>query len=119
MKQINDTLGHKAGDECIRKTSRTICRLFKHSPVFRFGGDEFVVIMTGEDYKNRKSLMKKISDQAVENLDKDDIVIAAGMAEFDKIKDENMKAVFQRADDRMYKNKEDLKKKETKSSKKK
>ncbi|MBR5340523.1 MAG: amino acid permease [Erysipelotrichaceae bacterium] len=119
MKQINDTLGHKAGDECIRKTSRIICRLFKHSPVFRFGGDEFVVIMTDEDYKNRKSLMKKISDQAVENLDKDDIVIAAGMAEYDRVKDENVHAVFQRADDRMYKNKEDLKKKETKSSKKK
>ena len=119
MKQINDTLGHKAGDECIRKTSRNICRLFKHSPVFRFGGDEFVVIMTGDDYKNRKSLMKKMSDHAQECLEKDDIVIASGMAEFDKDSDENIKAVFHRADNRMYKNKEDLKKKEAKPAKKK
>ena len=49
LKVINDTLGHKAGDEHIRKASRMICDIFQHSPVYRTGGDEFVVIMRGRD----------------------------------------------------------------------
>jgi len=46
LKKINDTLGHKAGDEYICAACKMLCEYFKHSPVFRIGGDEFVVILT-------------------------------------------------------------------------
>ncbi len=45
LKAINDNLGHKAGDEYIRAACSVICGIFKHSPVFRIGGDEFSVIL--------------------------------------------------------------------------
>ena len=57
LKVINDTLGHKAGDEYIQKASRMICDIFQHSPVYRTGGDEFVVVLHGRDYLIRKELV--------------------------------------------------------------
>lgn len=38
LKHINDTQGHKAGDQYIREAGVLICNTFKHSPVFRTGG---------------------------------------------------------------------------------
>ena len=44
LKDVNDTLGHQAGDKFLQDACSEICRLFKHSPVFRIGGDEFVAV---------------------------------------------------------------------------
>ena len=46
LKQVNDTLGHHAGDELI-KLAAEVCRtmLRKNDVACRFGGDEFVVAM--------------------------------------------------------------------------
>ena len=30
---------------------KIICKVFKHSPVYRIGGDEFVVILEDADYQ--------------------------------------------------------------------
>jgi diguanylate cyclase (GGDEF)-like protein len=58
LKTINDQCGHERGDLHFKTTCRLICRVFKHSPVFRIGGDEFAVVFQNEDYKNRKELME-------------------------------------------------------------
>lgn len=53
LKKINDTLGHKAGDEYIRDACRMVCDIFQHSPVYRVGGDEFTVVRVcqgGDNY---------------------------------------------------------------------
>ena len=68
LKKINDTLGHKAGDEYIRKAFEMICDIFQHSPVYRTGGDEFVVILTGRDYIIRKELVLALHDRSVEHI---------------------------------------------------
>ena len=110
MKYINDTYGHKEGDEYIKKVSKIICKTFKHSPVFRFGGDEFVILLTGEDYDNRGELMKGLQDAAIRNEDNNGVVIASGISDFELKRDVNVHNVFERADDDMYKNKQELKK---------
>ena len=56
LKQINDTYGHDAGDKYISGCSRIICEIFRHSPVYRIGGDEFAVLLTGDDYEKRHDL---------------------------------------------------------------
>ena len=56
LKYINDFYGHDKGDIYIKKASQLICRTFKHSPVFRIGGDEFAVILENEDFRDRDKL---------------------------------------------------------------
>ena len=109
LKAINDTLGHKAGDEYILKASRMICDIFQHSPVFRTGGDEFVVILTGRDYLIRKELVLALHDRSVEHISAKEVVISGGLSEYQPGEDSNFHAVFERADALMYEEKKLLK----------
>ena len=108
LKFINDTQGHEAGDRCIRAACEIICKTFKRSPVYRIGGDEFVVISQDEDYNRSEYLIGIISRNNEEALSKGGIVIACGMARFSN--EESVSEVFEIADKRMYENKHDLKK---------
>ena len=107
LKNVNDTEGHQAGDEYLRAACRIICNTFKHSPVFRIGGDEFVVISRGNDYASIDKLIDKIAEHNGEAQNSGGIVIACGMARY--IEHKNVSAVFALADQRMYSNKEWLK----------
>ena len=103
LKKINDTEGHQAGDEYIKDACRLICRTFKRSPVFRIGGDEFVVISQGEDYKNIEHLMAFMQEQNLNAGKVAGLVVACGMARFEN--DDCLASVFKRADKIMYENK--------------
>ncbi len=107
LKKVNDTSGHQAGDEYLREACRIICMTFKHSPVFRIGGDEFVVISQGEDYRQIEDLTAQIAAHNEETLRSGGIVIACGMSRF--ADDGSVAAVFERADRMMYGNKNMLK----------
>lgn len=109
LKLVNDTRGHEAGDRLIQDACRMICRKFKHSPVFRIGGDEFVALLEGEDYENRKRLLAEFEDQAEENIRSGGVVIASGLAVFRPGHDNSYRRVFERADRRMYDRKGALK----------
>ena len=106
LKQVNDTQGHKAGDDFIRSACTIICNTFKHSPVFRIGGDEFAVILKGQDYEHRKELMQLLSTTLQEHLHDGVVLLAAGISEFEPERDMRVQDVFERADNLMYENKE-------------
>lgn len=107
LKKINDTAGHQAGDQYIRGACRIICDIFKHSPVFRIGGDEFAVISEGNDYQHIREYLEKMSRHNAEAARSGGIVIACGMSVFEQ--DDCVASVFERADHRMYENKNMLK----------
>ena len=109
LKRVNDTLGHEAGDECIRTASARICRIFSHSPVFRFGGDEFVVILEGEDYDRNEELMEQLFRYSEEAPANNENSIAAGIALYDPDTHSSMHAVFEAADTAMYEKKRMMK----------
>ena len=109
LKQVNDTLGHKAGDEYIRSASRMICEIFMHSPVYRVGGDEFVVYLTGKDFERRQELMEQLHSQSEENIFTGNVVVAGGLADYRQGEDASVHDVFERADSRMYVRKKELK----------
>ena len=110
LKVINDTEGHKAGDEYIKSSCALICRTFRHSPVFRIGGDEFAVILRGADYADRKALLSSLQKQVGENIRiGSGPVLASGLAEYLPSEDRSVEDVFNRADTRMYTEKARLK----------
>jgi len=111
LKWVNDNLGHKAGDEYIKEACHIICVIFDHSPVFRIGGDEFVIISKGYDYEHRAELMQKLNKVSEENKGKmGKVVIAAGISDFNSETDNSLVTVFERADANMYIRKKELKK---------
>ena len=111
LKVVNDTRGHEAGDQFIIDACMMICNHFKHSPVFRIGGDEFVVLMEGDDYRNRQELIIRFNRMMDEPERPDPIIIAMGVTDFDAEKDGTFHDVFIRADQLMYERKRALKSK--------
>ncbi len=110
LKAINDTEGHRAGDDYIRASCMLICRIFHHSPVFRIGGDEFVVVLKGQDYAHRASLVSSLRRQVEENIRiNEGPVVASGLAEYEPHADRSVEDVFNRADSQMYEDKARLK----------
>lgn len=110
LKEMNDTYGHDIGDAYIRNCCRLICTTYKHSPVYRIGGDEFVAILRGQDLLNSPKLIRKFyerMEQVSREADRPEGVlsIAAGMAVFKEPVDTEVQSVFKRADENMYKNK--------------
>lgn len=115
LKQVNDTYGHDVGNEYLVNACKEVSTTFKQSPVFRIGGDEFVVIMTGEDYSHRRQLVGCLEDTVRRSLTTDDMEpwqrcsMAIGMATYYPYKDTCYADVFERADKRMYQNKVEMK----------
>ncbi len=110
LKLVNDSMGHKAGDEYIKSLCQLLSDTFPHSYVYRIGGDEFVVYLRKSDCRRRLALFDKIKKQICENkVTGDGPVAAVGMAVFDPSKDEKVTDVFDRADNMMYLNKRKLK----------
>ncbi len=111
LKKINDTYGHEHGNEYITGACHQICVTYQHSPVFRIGGDEFVVLLENSDYDANDELLTKIKELFDENYSDtskkpwERYSAAVGMAVFDPEKDISMDDVFKRADSLMYKNK--------------
>ena len=115
LKNINDNFGHEKGDLAIRKLCSIICTSFSHSPVFRIGGDEFVVILEKEQYTNRQKLIITLKDSLLKNYLDDSvppwerISAATGYAVYERSKDRTVEDVFKKADVAMYKNKKEMK----------
>ena len=98
------------GDRYIKNCSKLICKTYAHSPVYRIGGDEFAIILTGEDYAKRNELIDDIGERIVKARDIDSIEngkasLAVGMSVFNPYTDFSVATVAKRADDSMYVNK--------------
>jgi len=109
LKTINDTLGHEAGDRYIRNSCNYICRQFKHSPVYRIGGDEFVILLEGDDFENRDILLAAFEKKMEQNKSEGLVVVSSGMSVYKPGHDRSFDDIFERADSQMYERKRILK----------
>ena len=110
LKAVNDTQGHIAGDAFIKAACNEICKNFKRSPVYRIGGDEFVVLLMRDDYKERFGLMERLKQKIRDNRKNGLVTVASGISEYRAGQDIRMQDVFERADEAMYLNKEQFRK---------
>lgn len=114
LKTINDSYGHDKGDEYLKAASRTICKVFSNSPVFRIGGDEFAAVLLNEDFRDRDSLVREFTDECERICREaeerwDEVHVSIGIAVHDPEIDKDVDATVRRADQLMYENKRGLK----------
>ena len=89
FKSINDTFGHNTGDDVIRGLSDILQRQLRNIDICgRFGGEEFVVILTGTDLNEGKKVAERlriaVTSEVIGNLTPVRCTISLGVAEIDK-----------------------------------
>lgn len=115
LKTINDVFGHDHGDQYLIGSCRQICEVFKHSPVYRVGGDEFIVVLEGSDYVDRDVLMQDLeavferSRTAYDRPEWERYSAAFGMAVYNSEDTDGPEAVIKLADTNMYQYKKSVK----------
>ena len=98
LKDINDTMGHKAGDEFIRKAANEINIIFTNR-TYRIGGDEFVVI----DTELSEDCFERNISSVIANLKDEGISVSVGVSRV--YEGDSIEESLSRADKMMYQNK--------------
>lgn len=103
FKQINDTLGHEAGDQVLQRLSKEVKACLRLSDQFgRWGGEEFLILATNtsmnEGLPLAERLREHIAQLAFEGLEQ--VTVSMGVAEGRS--GESVKALVARADTAMY-----------------
>ncbi|MFL7871925.1 MAG: GGDEF domain-containing protein [Anaerolineales bacterium] len=106
FKEVNDTYGHARGDEVLRSFVEQVkANLRTTDLLFRFGGDEFVLILQGVDQSRGPALVQHLLDDisAMQFPGKPPLTItfSAGLAYFPTDGD-TAKTLLETADQRMY-----------------
>ena len=109
LKLINDTHGHEAGDKYLIDSCQLIKEIFTNTTIYRYGGDEFVILLEGEQLKDRYNLVDKFNEVVDQNRTNNGPIVALGIADYIPGKDNTLRSVFTRADERMYVRKRQLK----------
>lgn len=104
LKLVNDTFGHREGDELLIQITRVL-KEASELEVFRIGGDEFAILLPNTDLKNFEKVIKKISKRCDEYENKlFNISISLGSAVKNK-KEEDIYEVLKIAEDKVYRKK--------------
>lgn len=81
FKQINDTLGHEAGDVVIVEVARRLKEALRSSDtIARFGGDEFVCLLEVLNYEDSVAVADKLIDTLLKPIDIDDLQVGVGLS---------------------------------------
>jgi diguanylate cyclase (GGDEF)-like protein len=107
FKEVNDTYGHVVGDQVLRGVADIIRKRVRTSDmVSRYGGEEFVVLLTNTDRENARKVaeeirenMEKISFKTKEG-EKIKITLSGGVTDYRK--GEEMDDFFIRLDQNLY-----------------
>ncbi len=114
LKKCNDTYGHEAGDLYIKTAASLISEVFDDTGrCYRIGGDEFCVLLpfvSTTDLDSRQALLQRLCKQQNRKGFVVPMTIACGYAVFDTALDQSLNDTQNRADQKMYLNKQYLKK---------
>jgi len=106
FKKVNDTFGHQAGDSVLKRVAETIQKSIRATDMlFRYGGEEFVVLISNTDSEKTfliadrilnsvRDIEMQVQDQAL------DLTVSIGMASLNT--QDTGENLFERADSAMY-----------------
>ncbi len=110
MKAINDTLGHKVGDEALKATALLLRGVFRSSDVIaRLGGDEYVVLATDAAATSGDIFATRLRELVTEYNSKGGafkLSISVGTSIYDPLMPQSLEAMLAEADQGMYAHKQ-------------
>lgn len=87
FKEVNDEHGHLEGDDCLRQVAATLERSMRSGDrSFRWGGDEFAVLLPDTGYAEAREVLERIAASAERSCTRPDdrpLTISFGVAELD------------------------------------
>ena len=97
FKLYNDTYGHSSGDHVLRKIARFLLRQVRaEEPVIRIGGDEFLIVLTGENASRTEAVATRLQHAAARSAP---VAFSLGWAE--RQEKEDFQATVDRADKKL------------------
>jgi len=103
FKNVNDTLGHAAGDRVLQKFSNHLVATFRDSDVVaRLGGDEFCVLLSGAGASDIDRPLKELRDLMSEQDDDPAATFSVGAATYDSDRHRTIADLLLEADEDMY-----------------
>jgi diguanylate cyclase (GGDEF)-like protein len=109
FKAVNDTYGHAAGDVALKHVVSILnTNLREYDQVGRYGGEEFVILLPSTDVNEAWGVAERVRSAiqfqpTVLNDDtKVDMTVSIGIAQFNRSRDINQNAFFERADKALY-----------------
>ncbi|WXR61059.1 diguanylate cyclase [Peptostreptococcaceae bacterium AGR-M142] len=115
LKDVNDNLGHKMGDELIITVIDTIKSTIRNKDfVIRLGGDEFLIVFDGINVEDTEKIWNRILDK-YENINKNEnrpyfVSVSHGIVDYDNKQKSQVDDLIKKADQKMYEEKRKIKK---------
>jgi diguanylate cyclase (GGDEF)-like protein len=109
LKMINDTFGHRAGDEALIQVAMLLAKGVRHSDVVaRIGGDEFGILLESSDERDAQETAARLIEQissceVLHDGEELPLSVAIGVGMIDSL--DTAEAVMERADEAMYRRK--------------
>ncbi len=104
FKKFNDRFGHKMGDRVLQEVARTILLRTRKSDTFaRWGGEEFVLIMTHTSLKQAEvicDIFRKEVEIGVKNILNEVVTISIGVSQLHP--SDTLESLFERCDRALY-----------------
>ncbi len=106
FKSINDQYGHAAGDKVLQNLSRCIENEIRGCDIlFRYGGEEFVIVLTNTDLKGAELLSERIRHRVINekfliNNNNITVRVSLGVAEIDN--NDDAEELFTKTDTALY-----------------
>jgi diguanylate cyclase (GGDEF)-like protein len=87
FKEINDTYGHVHGDDCLRQAAAALRTSVRRPDLcFRWGGDEFAILLTGTDANVGETLSVRLAETVAATCARPDgerLTLTCGYAQLD------------------------------------
>ena len=104
FKQVNDSYGHKIGDDVLQEFANVLCSSIRGTDsVFRFGGDEFAVLIDDPEFTTNKVIAQRVMQLVTQSslMKQYEVTTSIGFTLANSKDCEN--EIFARADKGLYK----------------